>query len=124
MTKVWAHLHLTRYKSFKSGRGPREVISVKVPGQKIRYESEIVLRDCHFYVSQKGRERTLKTNQRNVHAWVIGYRADFDPWLLGDWGRALYNPWKGPDFVDSQTLQPVYHASQVFMSGKDVYYRG
>ena len=36
--------------------------------------------------------------------------------------RAVYDPWKGGSFVDSETLEPVTEASVVMVSGKNVWY--
>jgi hypothetical protein len=121
--KVWAHLHLPRLKAFESGQGTSEVISVKTPGHRISYVSSFSMKDCTFFVSAKGRERTLRSGQRNVHAWVIGEPKYIAPATMKSWKKAIYDPWKGPDFVDSVTLQPVYSAAWVYMIGKVVYYR-
>ena len=123
MTKVWAHLHLTRWRSYQAGRGADAVISVKTPGKPIAYLHELRLTDCTFFVSERGRQRTLRTNQRNVHAWVIGNIDNSDAWQMDGWKRAVYDPFKGGTFVNQKTLRPVLYAKNVYMHGKDVFYR-
>lgn len=122
--RTWCHTHLPRLRA-----GEVDVISVKVPGQKITYTDVVSLRDAEFRVSQKGRERCLATGQRNVHAWVVG-EAQADTYVpyeglspVHGWRRAVYDPWKGETFVDYETLRPVYAAERVVMIGKEVYYR-
>ena len=122
---TWAHLHLPRLQA-----GEVNVISVKVPGQRIAYTSWISLRDVEFKVSEPGRQRCLTYGVRNVHAWVVGTEV----LRVGShWGyaqaprpaayrQAVYDPWKGGTFVDSETLTPVLRADLVIMSGKNVYY--
>lgn len=122
MAKAWAHLHLPRWRAFSEAGGTSEVISIKTPGRRVSYTSAIVLKDCTFFVSAKGRERCLKSGVRNVHAWVIGDIIYVSPNELPKSRRAIYDPWKGGTFVDADTLQPIEHADLVYMVGKDVYY--
>lgn len=120
---TWAHLHLPRLQA--SDPNP---ISVKIPGQRIEYASWVSLKDATFRVSEPGRQRCIRQNVRNVHAWVVGeeilrvadYPVKDEP--PATWHRAVYDPWKGGTFVDSQTLAPVLTADLVIMSGKNVYY--
>lgn len=129
---AWLHTHLPRLRA-----GDPDLISVKVPGQKIRYATWVSLRSAQFVVHERGRLRTLQTGQRNVHAWVRGALVleltaeelspvrpvapvmDFPP---PSYRTALYDPFKGGSFVDSETLQPLTHADWVIMSGKHVWY--
>ncbi len=123
--KTWLHTHLPR---LRAGDTP-DVISVKVPGRRIEYAAWVSLRDAEFRVFQPGRRRCLAEGVRNVHAWVVGTEVDR---LTGIWPQldfpppsyrqAVYDPWKGPWFVDSGTLEPVHRASWVIMSGKNVFY--
>lgn len=123
MKSTWAHLHLPRLQS-----GVTDVISVKVPGQRILYASSVKLANARFVVSESGRQRCLREGVRNVHAWIVGEELSRltgtpprEP--IGDWCQAVYDPWLGDSFVDLHTLAPVHRASRVVMSGKNVYYR-
>jgi hypothetical protein len=122
---TWVHTHLPRLTA-----GERDCLSVKVPGQRIAYASDIVLENVTFKVHEAGRRRCLESGQRNVHAWVVGTekvrwfggRTD-RPWsTVPGWRRALYDPFKGGSFVDSETLEPVASASAAIISGKFVHY--
>lgn len=122
---TWLHTHLPR---LRSGETP-DIISVKVPGQRVEYVSWVSVRDVEFRVHERGRQRCIREGVRNVHAWLVGTEVermtghwpvyDFPP---AGWRTALYDPWKGPSFVDSETLQPLERAAWVIMSGKHVWY--
>ncbi|ATI18774.1 hypothetical protein SEA_DAUDAU_73 [Streptomyces phage Daudau] len=123
VSRAWAHLHLPRLKS-----GVRDVISLKVPGERIEYVSATGLNDVEFKVHEHGRKRAIFENRRNVHAWVVGELK----WqmtgvtlytLAGGMRKAVYDPWKGGTFVDAETLEPVLRAEGAVLIGKDVYYQ-
>jgi hypothetical protein len=122
MRRAWAHLHLPRLWS-----GEADVISLKVPGETIRYASYVALTGAEFRVNERGRLRCIREHARNVHAWVVG--APLVVWEGGkpvvtpDWRRAVYDPWKGPAFVDAATLEPLQRADTAVLIGKAVYYR-
>ena len=123
--KVRAHLHLPRLKS-----GVDEVISVapfaRVRGGRTEYFGTVTMTNVKFKVSEPGRLRTLRTGQKNVHAWVVGdllhKTPSQHPPTLSAWRIARYNPKFGPDFVDSATGQPLHSAKAVYMTGSKVYY--
>jgi hypothetical protein len=128
---TWLHTHLPRLQS-----GDPDPISVKVPGQRVEYAAWVSLRNAEFRVHEKGRQRCLRENVRNVHAWIVGDEilrladSDIPPYSLRrglnspppGFRRAVYDPWKGGTFVDSETLKPVHRAAWVIMVGKNVYY--
>src|SRR3546814_2278778 len=67
---------------------------------------------------------------RNVHAWIVGeeilrceaeFPGEFTRTPVG-YRKALYDPFKGPFFVDAETLEPVHMAAYAIMSGKDAWY--
>lgn len=101
------------------------MLSVKVPGSRIFYLAGTVLVGCEFKVSEPGRLRTITSGQRNVHAWVVGHmlRPNATPYdITRDLGRAVYDPFKGGTFVDSESFQPLTTSRFVVMMGKDVFY--
>lgn len=123
---AWVHTHLPRLRA-----GELDCLSVKFPGQPITYRSWISLRDAEFRVFQPGRLRCVASGVRNVHAWVVG-----EPVLtLTHWNktgdrvpagyrRAVYDPFKGPSFVDAESLEPVLTAEWAILSGKHLFYAG
>lgn len=117
-----AHLHLPRYQRWLDGGEPN-IISIKPGGGRVFYVSTALMRDVRFTVSEKGRQRTLQTGQRNVHAWVVGDYLGAVQSVPEGLSRAVYDPWRGGTFVDAVTLNPVRHASVAYMVNKQVYYK-
>lgn len=121
MARLWVHTHLPRLKA-----GETNMLSVKRPGEHIDYASWVSMTNVDFKVHERGRLRCIESGQRNVHAWVVGDEVavvkDFHQSPRPALRRAVYDPWKGDSFVDSETLEPVHHASVAIMNGKDVYY--
>ena len=77
----------------------RKCYSVKSleTGRVLFHADEITLVNVKFRVGKAGRERVLKTRQKNVHAGVVGYIADVS--LIGQTSRVTYNPYKYSSFV-------------------------
>lgn len=123
--EAWLHTHLPR---LRAGDTP-DVISVKVPGQRIEYAAIATLTEARFVVHERGRLRCVREGVRNVHAWVVGELTDtvagHRPYLdfppMG-WRTAVYDPWKGGAFVDAETLEPVHRAGHVIFQGKNVWF--
>jgi hypothetical protein len=123
VSTVWLHTHLPRLRA-----GDPCPISVKVPGERIQYASWVSVQNARFVVHERGRQRCVRDGVRNVHAWVVGDEilrvtvGGYSTHFPKAYRRAVYDPFKGPAFVDSETLQPVHSAALVIMAGKNVYY--
>lgn len=121
MKRMWAHVHLPRLRS-----GEVDSISLKVQGQRVEYAARVSMTNAEFKVFQPGRQRCIREGVRNVHAWVVGVElarvSGFPGMVPEGYRRAVYDPWKGPTFVDSETLEPVLRADLVILSGKNVFY--
>lgn len=50
-------------------------------GLVIGHAEEVILADSKFIVSESGRKRVLRENQKNVHAFVEGYIVDIKGFL-------------------------------------------
>ena len=89
-------------------------------GKVIKHSNCVPLFDAQFKVSEKGRQRVLREQKKNVHAYVVG------TWLchLNDEitisglpiKLATYNPYKYSSFVDAHSKKPLAKASQVLLS--------
>jgi len=79
------------------------------------YTDAIEISDAQFIVRRAGRERVLREQQKNVHAFVRGYittnKAKRTPSV--EIREAKYNPYKNESFVDKHTDEPVHAASVV-----------
>ncbi len=84
-------------------------------GRVIKYENCVPLFDAQFKVSEKGRQRVLREQKKNVHAYVKGtWVSKFVP--RGAVKLATYNPYKYGSFVDATSKKPLAKAKQVLLS--------
>jgi hypothetical protein len=103
----------------------KKVFSVKaLEGKKkglvIAHVKKISLEDVEFKVSEAGRQRVLREQQKNVHAgargtWVVGAN---EPHSLT---QVTYNPYLYSTFVQADTLEPVYNASYAYLHDKRIF---
>lgn len=89
----------------------------------IGYTDTIVLSNCKYKVSKKGRERVLKEQRKNVHAGIQGTILGFyNITDLDTFQSVTYNPYKYESFVYGDDKVPVYESeSIVYMHNKKVY---
>ena len=80
------------------------------------------IRNASFVVSYSGRERVLKTNSKNVHAFIRG-NLDFNLVPTKE-SVVYYNPYLYDSFVDFVTKEKITNSSLVYFceDGK-IYYR-
>ena len=84
-------------------------------GKVIKHSNCVPLFDAQFKVSEKGRQRVLREQKKNVHAYVVGtWVSEFVPRLPIK--LATYNPYKYSSFVDADSKKPLAKASQVLLS--------
>ncbi len=96
-------------------------------GRVVHHTDSVALLDVTFKVSQKGRERVLRTKRKNVHAGVSGTFVTtspcYEPLLRHYWCKGqpvTYNPYKYKQFVNADTLQPVHTAGAVILNGRTI----
>lgn len=85
-------------------------------GRVLAHVGSLLLTDCQFVVRETGRQRVLREQRKNVHAFVVG---TWDPTNYDDWTtptRVTYNPYLYDSFVQADTLQSVSTADAVFFS--------
>lgn len=65
------------------------------------HKTSLLLSDCSFHVNESGRQRVLRTKQKNVHAFV---RGTISIPVMTDriWRKARYNPYETDKFVDER----------------------
>lgn len=87
-------------------------------GRVIDHVDSLSLEDVSFKVSEAGRNRVLQTQQKNVHAYVIGTVSNVDP----NWGTEVtYNPYKYSGFVNKLTKEPIHSAKKAYLSNRRVF---
>jgi len=74
----------------------KNCLSIKQRGIVKCHAENVVLTDCEFKVSDKGRDRVRAEKKKNVHAGVKGYVVDAR-WSLElldfEWANCYYNPY-------------------------------
>ncbi|MDH3465953.1 MAG: hypothetical protein OES26_08590 [Gammaproteobacteria bacterium] len=89
---------------------------------------QVRLSDVEFCVRESGRERMLRNQRRNIHAYAIGHLLDFvhpddDRDLGGMSGRSVYyDPYGFAYFADKDTQAPVNSARIVQFDERGVVY--
>jgi len=102
------HKHLFSLKNLKTGRVERR-------------ENSVLLKNCTFKVSQKGRERVLREKRKNVHAGVVGEYVDSRKELMENMIEITYNPYLYDSFVLKHSKRPVKKAEFVLLRNKQVF---
>ncbi|MEZ2661365.1 hypothetical protein [Aneurinibacillus aneurinilyticus] len=105
----------------------KECLSVvdKTTKLVIAYTDKILIRNAVFKVSEKGRQRVLREQRKNVHAYIEGIFAGIV--ILDEkhqqLRKAYYNPYITEQFVDCESGEAIYRVPFVYCSGKDIWYR-
>ena len=87
----------------------------------IRQDESVGLWDCYFHVDVKGREKVLREQRKNVHAFVKGYLQDAENVNTDRPATEVaYNPYKYETFVDKSNEKFVYYADEVLLTHNKV----
>jgi len=89
--------------------------SVKHRGKLIGHHDSIVLKNCEFRVSEKGRQRVLKEKVKNVHAYIAAQTHEQldEKYENLETVEITYNPYKYSTFVVKETGEPIHHCETV-----------
>lgn len=83
-------------------------------GRVVDWATHVVIKDAQLVVGQKGRERVVKEQRKNVHAGIRGERIDALP-LTANLIRATYNPYKMNTFIIVDTGEPILKAQYALL---------
>ena len=89
---------------------------------------QVLLADVEFRVRESGRQRMIKEQRRNVHAFAVGMLVDYvhpsdERRLEGIEGRVVtYKPLESPQFFDKLTQTPVVNAELVHLDENGAVY--
>jgi len=91
-------------------------------GKVIDHVVSAVIQSPKFVVRQAGREKVLKENSKNVHAFITGtLRWVSDDFFEFSEGRRItYNPYKYNSFVIADTKEQVSAGEYVTMTIQDL----
>lgn len=93
----------------------------KKTGLVVDHCDEIYLQNCKFIVREGGRQRVIKEQRKNVHAFVEGDVIITDGKNIGDFfARLSYNPYKNKAFVTTTGVE-IHTANTVKLKDKGVF---
>lgn len=96
----------------------------KESGLVLGHDDVVVLQDAKFIVKEAGRQRVLREQKKNVHAYVEGILLDPNTVPNDDLRAVTYNPYCFSSFVSKNirgTWAPIYESSYVCLIDKYVY---
>lgn len=101
----------------------KQVISFRESGGRVQHAESLQLRNVRFAVQPAGREKVLREQRKNVHAFVRGEVVSIGQDCAGLGAPVLvtYNPYKYDSFVIAETGEPIHEARVVFIEDKRIY---
>ena len=99
----------------------KHCLSVQHRGKVVAHVQHITLSDVHFRVNEAGRQRVLRTNQKNVHAFIIGVVSQSVDCSTYTNIEVAYNPRLYKQFINRVTKEEIYGASCVLVEDKKIY---
>ena len=90
-------------------------------GRVISHQPELVLHDVTFKVSEAGRQRVIREQRKNVHAYVIGRWNEVYPLPIPvNPIPVTYNPYKYSSFVVKASEQPITAAKVAYLKDRQI----
>ena len=114
--KVYYNLHKNCFSVVSLERGENY-------GRVIAHCDQIVLKNVQFKVSEAGRQRVLREQKKNVHAYAIGHIYTGELPILRSYS-VTYNPYKYSSFMmnlGDNNLTSVYYASYAKLDNKQIF---
>lgn len=93
-----------------------------------KHEESVFCKDVEFKVYQSGREKVLKEQKKNVHAFILCKRVypaseyDISSITSKCVKQAYYNPYSCKSFEDANTGNELSKAKSVLLTNKQIYY--
>lgn len=90
----------------------------RLTGRVMMVVDSVALRDVRFVVQPAGRERVRREGKKNVHAFARGRLITCDDidWLMWPVAKAIYNPYRYDEFVNSETGLALPAAKYVYLN--------
>lgn len=98
----------------------KKMWSVVQGGLVVGHTQKITVSRVTFTVNEKGRERVIVEQKKNVHAKVHGFVQCFDT-VQGLENEIYYNPYKVSQFINLGSNEPIFSAEVCTMEGKRAY---
>tara|TARA_R110002020_G_scaffold472499_1_gene700685 strand:+ start:1282 stop:1731 length:450 start_codon:yes stop_codon:yes gene_type:complete len=126
-------IYLNLHKTKKEGSAVYSVRSMETRRVIKHLTGDFFINKAQFIVSKAGRDRVLKEQRKNVHAFIRGELVETcnKPSLYARWikisniydGIATYNPYLYDTFVDKETKQPITSSNVYIGKQGTIYYK-
>lgn len=93
--------------------------SIQQKGLVVAHTTNIKLRDIEFKINLKGKERAIKEQTRNVHAYIVGYYTE-NKQIKIKTNKITYNPFKNKGFYRIDNNQEINNAKFCIINQKGV----
>jgi len=79
------------------------------------------LKNAKFVVSESGRQKTIATKRKRVHAYIRGVLVGINEPMPSGLIKVYYNPYETPMFMNLITNESIEYAQEVYCTGKYAY---
>lgn len=102
----------------------KKIWSVRHKGRVLGHKELVVIGDPEFAVQPAGRERVLREQRKNVHAFIRGELLPSPVCGVGTgeafahlngWVEITYNPYKYSTFIEKETKKPIHNADKAIL---------
>lgn len=104
----------------------KKLFSVKHKGIVVAHNKSLILINPEFRVGEGGRQRVIKEESKNVHAYAVGELVEQEKFVktlqfvIDQFGTEVtYDPYKYETFVKRIDLSPVFSASFAYLNTVD-----
>ena len=105
----------------------KKVFSIRDKKTKlvVAHAPHVNLQNVTFKVNQKGREKTIATKRKGVHAFVVGEFVSAEQSLsaIEDLKSAYYNPYETQNFLAFNPKEKLSTATIAYCENKRVHYQ-
>tara|TARA_Y100000034_G_C6693213_1_gene305320 strand:+ start:174 stop:590 length:417 start_codon:yes stop_codon:yes gene_type:complete len=112
-------IYLNLHKTKKEGSAVYSVRSMETRRVIKHIKGNVIMNNVQFIVSKAGRDRVLKEQRKNVHAFIrgelVGCRRSNEPFPILPGGIVTYNPYKYDSFVCTTTKKPIYKSRKIYI---------
>lgn len=112
------------YRNLQTGGYSIRSRETETYGTVIGHEDAVVVENAEFVVQEKGRQRVLEEERKNVHAvvrGVVGKLSDWDDVSDTETVPVTYNPYEYAHFVHAETEEPIESAETVLIGENGVF---
>lgn len=108
----------------------KKIWSVRHKGKVLGHNELVIIDNPQFAVQPAGRDKVLKEQRKNVHAFVRGELLESIEWgnhrlacqnCKNGWVEITYDPYKYSTFVEKNTKKPIHNATRAILVGKRAY---